>query len=79
MSRRRHERRGRAVRIMVLVSLTGSAMASLGGCHKVLFPKKVPRSQFENYDNMRHWYVPMEVPAVFGKPPLALRQRLQSA
>jgi hypothetical protein len=79
MSRRRHERRGRAVRIMVLVSLTGSAMASLGGCHKVLFPKKEPRSQFENYDNMRQRYVPMEVPDVFGKPQPALRQRLQSS
>ncbi|MGA1393851.1 MAG: hypothetical protein ACO38W_11920 [Phycisphaerales bacterium] len=53
--------------------------SSLGGCHKVLFPKKEPRSQFENYDNMRQKYVPMEVPDVFGKPQPALRQRLQSS
>jgi hypothetical protein len=56
-----------------------AATPALGGCHKVLFPKKEPRSQFENYDNMRQKYVPMEVPDVFGKPQPALRQRLQSS
>jgi hypothetical protein len=56
-----------------------AAMPALGGCHKVLFPTKEPRSQFENYDNMRQKYVPMEVPDVFGKPQPALRQRLQSS
>lgn len=56
-----------------------AAAAILGGCHKVLFPKKEPRSQFENYDNMRQKYVPMEVPDVFGKPQPALRQRLQNS
>ena len=62
------------------ISLAGLAcLGLLGGCHKVLFPKKEPRSQFENYDNMRQKYVPMEVPDVFGKPQPALRQRLQNS
>jgi hypothetical protein len=73
-SRSPRSRRGLAVALVLL-----AATPALGGCHKVLFPKKEPRSQFENYDNMRQKYVPMEVPDVFGKPQPALRQRLQSS
>lgn len=71
--------RRRVSRSLMLTVVLGAATTTLGACHKVLFPKKEPRSQFENYDNMRQKYVPMEVPDVFGKPQPALRQRLQSS
>lgn len=69
----------RRLRFAILATFALAALSPLTGCHKVLFPKKEPRSQFENYDNMRQKYVPMEVPDVFGKPQPALRQRLQSS
>ncbi len=72
-------RRRRPSSRLALAAVFVAANTVLGGCHKVLFPKKEPRSQFENYDNMRQKYVPMEVPDVFGKPQPALRQRLQSS
>ncbi len=64
---------------MALLAASVVAVVSSAGCHKVLFPQKEPRSQFENYDNMRQKYVPMETPDVYGKPQPALRQRLQTS
>lgn len=51
-------------------------MILLGGCHRALFPREAPRTQFETYDRMRQRYIPTEEPDVFGNPRPALRARL---
>ena len=48
----------------------------LSGCHKPLFPRNAPRTQFETYDLMRNRYQPLQEPDVFGNPQPALRARL---
>jgi hypothetical protein len=59
-----------------LLLLAGVALASAGGCQKVLFDKKSPRTQFETHDRLRQRYVPLEEEDVFGNPQPALRARL---
>ena len=49
------------------------------GCHKPLFPKSAPRTQYEAYDRIRNKYTPLEEPDVFGNPQPALRARLSQA
>jgi hypothetical protein len=49
------------------------------GCHKPLFPKTAPRTQFETYDRIRNRYTPLEEPDIFGNPQPALRARLSQA
>jgi len=51
-------------------------LAGLVGCHKPLFPKDQPRTQFELYERVRGNYTPLEEPDVFGNPQPALRARL---
>jgi hypothetical protein len=62
--------------VSALLALALVALAGLGGCQKVLFPKDAPRSQFESYDTIRQRYTPLEAPDVFGRPRPALRARL---
>ena len=50
----------------------------LTGCHRTLFSKDAPRTQFETYDLQRVGYVPLEQPDVFGRPQPALRARLMA-
>jgi hypothetical protein len=59
-----------------LLLLAVVALASAGGCQKVLFDKKSPRTQFETHDRLRQRYVPLEEEDVFGNPQPALRARL---
>jgi hypothetical protein len=47
-----------------------------GGCQKVLFDTKSPRTQFETHDRLRQRYVPLQEEDVFGNPQPALRARL---
>ena len=49
----------RRIAISVLMLALGLL---LGGCHKPLFPRKAPRTQFETYDLMRRRYQPLEEP-----------------
>ncbi len=49
---------------------------TLAGCQKALFPKGETRTQFETNDRLRHGFVPLEEPDVFGNPQPALRERL---
>jgi hypothetical protein len=48
----------------------------LGGCQRVLFDQKAPRTQFETHDRIRQRYVPLQEEDVFGNPQPALRARL---
>jgi hypothetical protein len=61
-------------RAALIIVLLGGVL--LAGCHRALFPKAEPRTQFEVYDRMRSGYVPLEEPDVFGMPQPALRNRL---
>ena len=49
---------------------------TLAGCQKALFPHDETRTQFETHDRLRHGFVPLEEPDVFGNPQPALRERL---
>ena len=61
---------------VVALLLGAMALGPASGCQQVLFPRKEPRTQYEQYDRMRHRNVPVEEPDVFGNPQPALRQRL---
>jgi hypothetical protein len=61
------------IRLLVLAGIT---VTISGGCQKVLFDKKSPRTQFETHDRLRQRYVPLEEEDVFGNPQPALRARL---
>ena len=65
-------------RVGLLVSC-GIVVIAVGGCQKVLFDKKSPRTQFETHDRLRQRYVPLEEEDVFGNPQPALRARLAPA
>ena len=64
----------RSVIFILLALWTSSA-----GCHKPLFPKTAPRTQYEAYDRIRNKFTPLEEPDVFGNPQPALRARLSQA
>ncbi len=65
-----------AMRRVLSILLLTAAAVSAAGCAKPLFPKDVPRTQFETYDRMRNKYIPLQEPDVFGTPQPALRARL---
>lgn len=65
---------GRRARSCAAVLLL--AVVCCGGCQRALFPKNLPRTQFDTYDRMRNRYTPLEEPDVFGNPQPALRARL---
>lgn len=65
-------RRARALSTALLLA----APPVLAGCQKALFPKDMPRTQFEKHDHVQGLYIPLEEPDVFGKPQPALRARL---
>ncbi len=67
-------RRGSATGVLFVVGVV--SVVGLGGCQKVLFDKKSPRTQFETHDRLRQRYVPLEEEDVFGNPQPALRARL---
>ncbi len=56
--------------------LAAACLVAGAGCHKALFPKDEPRTQFEMHDRMRGGYTPLEEPDVFGNPRPNLRSRL---
>ncbi len=64
--------------LSTIVALTPILLIGLplAGCHRTLFSKDAPRTQFETYDLQRVGYVPLEQPDVFGRPQPALRARL---
>lgn len=64
------------MRTLSAVVLLLALAAGMSGCHKPLFPKDQPRTQYETYDRMRNRYMPVEEPDVFGNPQPALRARL---
>jgi hypothetical protein len=59
-----------------LLLIGGVVIGATGGCQQVLFPRKEPRTQYEQYDRMRQRNAPIQEPDVFGNPQPALRQRL---
>lgn len=69
-------RRVRPTRAGPPAAAAAAALVLLGGCHRTLFPKDAPRTQFDLADRMRNTYVPLEEYDVFGNPQPALRARL---
>ena len=66
--------------VLVSTLLLGAVtMIGVGGCQKVLFDRKAPRTQFETHDRLRQRYIPLEEEDVFGNPQPALRARLAPA
>ena len=51
-------------------------MLGLCGCEKPLFPRDLPRTQYERYDRLRGQYIPAESINEFGGFEPALRERL---
>lgn len=72
----RHMRVPRPARSSAALLIGAVALGSSAGCQQVLFPRKEPRTQYEQYDRMRQRNAPIEEPDVFGNPQPALRQRL---
>jgi hypothetical protein len=64
---------GQSILLMACVAVT---IALASGCEPVLFPKNVPRTQFENYDRMRGEAAPETQMDPLGHQEPALRARL---
>lgn len=62
-------------RVVLKVLLLG-LVVGIAGCEKPLFPRDLPRTQFERYDRLRGHYVPAEQINVYGGFEPALRERL---
>lgn len=67
-----HSRHGRRATGLLLIA----AAMTFGGCQRVLFDSKSPRTQFETHDRLRQRFIPLEEEDVFGNPQPALRARL---
>ncbi len=70
------KRPGRLRVLGLVFGVTAGVTMGAGGCQKVLFDQKSPRTQFETHDRLRQRYVPLEEEDVFGNPQPALRARL---
>lgn len=55
--------RKRTIRLLILLA----AGASLGACHRPLFPAAQPRTQFERFDQVRNQSVPQFIDDEFGR------------
>ncbi len=64
-------------RAITMTLLAAGAMALvLAGCHKQLFPKDEPRSQYDRFDSVRDSRAPDRVEDAFGNQRANLRGRL---
>ena len=64
------------MRRRVWIACVGLGMLGLCGCEKPLFPRDLPRTQYERYDRLRGQYIPAESINEFGGFEPALRERL---
>ncbi|MBI1370139.1 MAG: hypothetical protein GC162_15980 [Planctomycetes bacterium] len=61
---------------LLIITCLVFAAAVLSGCEKPLFPKDLPRTQYERYDRLRGRYIPQEEQNAYGGNEPALRDRL---
>lgn len=65
--------------VRTVIAILIACFMVLCGCQRVLFPKDMPRTQYETYDRMRSRNTPLTEPDVFGNPQPALRSRLSQS
>jgi len=56
--------------------LAGGLLASSGGCTRVLFSPREPRTQYDRYDEVRNQLAPAYIEDEFGRRTPNLRGRL---